>query len=52
MLLHPEFSVPNMIPQGHFIIIPDLKDWFFSIPLHPDDKEHFIFSISTLMNQQ
>lgn len=52
MLLHPEFPVPNMTPQGHFIIILDLKDGFFSIPLCPDDKEHFIFSIPTLSNQQ
>ena len=26
-----------MIPQGHYIIILDLKDRFFSIPLHPND---------------
>ena len=33
------------IPKDLFKIIIDLKDCFFTIPLHPDDCPHFAFSL-------
>lgn len=36
------------IPSNHFIITIDIKDCFFSIPLHPDDMEKFAFSLPAL----
>lgn len=45
-------GVHTMILQGYYTIIFDLKDCFFSIPLHPDDKKHLMFSAPTLSNQE
>lgn len=33
------------IPSNHLITTIDIKDCFFSIPLHPDDTEKFAFSL-------
>lgn len=41
-----------MILQGHYIIILELKDCFFSISLHPVGTEYFSFSVHSLSNQQ
>ncbi|NXW64555.1 POK25 protein, partial [Eurystomus gularis] len=30
--------------------IIDLKNWFFTIPLHPEDCDHFAFSVPALNN--
>ncbi|NWH37271.1 POK6 protein, partial [Chloropsis hardwickii] len=35
--LQPGMPNPAMIPQNWEILIVDLKDCFFTIPLHPDD---------------
>ena len=32
-------------------MIIDLKDCFFTIPLHPDDRQCFAFSIPSINNQ-
>ncbi|TRZ07925.1 hypothetical protein HGM15179_019184 [Zosterops borbonicus] len=34
-----------MIPQGWSIVIIDLKDCFFTIPLHPQDTQRFVFTV-------
>ncbi|KAF4805477.1 endogenous retrovirus group K member 11 Pol protein-like protein [Turdus rufiventris] len=34
-----------MIPRGQPCAVLDIKDCFFSIPLHEEDKEQFAFSI-------
>ena len=34
---------PTTIPQNWHIIITDLQDCFFNIPLHPLDRERFTF---------
>ncbi|KAF1555150.1 Endogenous retrovirus group K member 8 Pol protein, partial [Eudyptes schlegeli] len=34
------------------ILIIDLKDCFFTIPLHPDDREKFAFSVPSLNKQE
>ncbi|RMC21960.1 hypothetical protein DUI87_02831 [Hirundo rustica rustica] len=35
----------SMIPKGQPCAVLDIKDCFFSIPLHDEDKERFAFSI-------
>jgi hypothetical protein len=41
-----------MIPAGFEIIIIDLKDRFFIIPLHDSDKEIFAFTLPSLNNEK
>lgn len=43
--LQPGLPSPVAIPKGYFRIIIDIKDCFFSIPLHPDDCKCFAFSV-------
>ncbi|RMC06108.1 hypothetical protein DUI87_17653 [Hirundo rustica rustica] len=38
-------SLPmNSIPKGQPCVVLDIKDYFFSIPLHDEDKDQFAFS--------
>jgi DNA/RNA endonuclease G (NUC1) len=39
---------PVAIPKGYYKIVVDLKDCFFTIPLHPEDCERFAFSIPSI----
>ncbi|KFV11233.1 hypothetical protein N339_09431, partial [Pterocles gutturalis] len=41
----------SMIPEGQPCAILDIKDHFFSIPLHEEDKERFAFSVVFPNNQ-
>ncbi|RMB91089.1 hypothetical protein DUI87_32488 [Hirundo rustica rustica] len=41
----------SMIPKGQPCAVLDIKDCFFSIPLHDEDKERFAFSIVFLNSQ-
>jgi hypothetical protein len=41
-----------MIPAGFVIIIIDLKDCFFTIPLHDNDKEKFVFILLSIKNEK
>ena len=43
--LQPKIPSPTTIPQNWHIIIIDLQDCFFTIPLHPLDRERFAFSL-------
>ncbi|NXO47496.1 POK25 protein, partial [Aramus guarauna] len=43
--LQPGLPAPAMLPRNWDIIVVDLKDCFFTIPLHPDDAPRFAFSI-------
>ena len=43
--LQPGIPSPTTIPQNWHIIITDLQDCFFNIPLHPLDQENFTFSL-------
>lgn len=43
--LQPGLPAPAAIPSNLFKIVIDLKNCFFSIPLHPDDCLHFAFSL-------
>ena len=46
--LQPGLPSPVMIPENWELIIIDLKDCFFTIPLHPDDCEKFAFSVPAI----
>lgn len=46
--LQPGLPTPMAIPQDTHKIIVDLKDCFYTIPLHPKDKERFTFSIPAI----
>lgn len=43
--LQPGLPSPIAIPADYYKIIIDLKDCFFTIPLHPQDRERFAFSL-------
>lgn len=43
--LQPGLPSPSAIPRGYNIVIIDLQDCFFSIPLYPPDCQRFAFSI-------
>lgn len=43
--LQPGLPLPTAIPQNWPLLIVDLKDCFFTIPLHPRDREKFAFSL-------
>ena len=46
--LPPGIPSPTTIPQNWHIIITDLQDCFFNIPLHSLDQERFTFSLPYL----
>ncbi|KFV41057.1 hypothetical protein N341_09693, partial [Tyto alba] len=50
--LKPGMPSPTMIPREWDICVIDLKDWFFTILLHPDDALKFIFTVLTVNNQE
>jgi hypothetical protein len=50
--LQPGLPSPAMIPAGLTIIIIDLKDCFFTIPLHDNDKEKFAFTLPFINNEK
>ncbi|XP_064356483.1 LOW QUALITY PROTEIN: uncharacterized protein LOC135324358 [Dromaius novaehollandiae] len=39
---------PAMIPEGWHLLIVDLKDCFFTIALHEDDKQRFAFTLPAI----
>ena len=43
--LQLEIPSPITIPQNWQVIITDLQDCFFNIPLHHLDRERFTFSL-------
>lgn len=43
--LQPGLPSPVAIPREHVKLVIDLKDCFFSIPLHPEDCKCFAFSL-------
>ena len=46
--LQPGLPSPIAIPHHYFKIVMDVKDCFFTIPLHPDDYKCFAFSLPTV----
>ncbi|NWH42072.1 POK18 protein, partial [Chloropsis hardwickii] len=43
--LQPGMPSPTMLPRNWNLVVIDLKDAFFQIPLHPDDAPRFAFSV-------
>ena len=43
--LQPGLPSPVAIPEGYNIIVIDLQDCFFTIPLNAEDKKRFAFSL-------
>ena len=43
--LQPGIPSPTTVPQNWHIIITDLQDCFFNIPLQSLDQEKFTFSL-------
>uniref|UniRef100_A0A8C7E1Z3 Uncharacterized protein n=1 Tax=Naja naja TaxID=35670 RepID=A0A8C7E1Z3_NAJNA len=41
---------PNLIPRDYDLLVIDLKDCFFSIPLHPQVRHLFAFTVPELNN--
>jgi hypothetical protein len=50
--LQPGLPSPATIPAGFTIVIIDLKDFFFTIPLHDNDKEKFAFTLPSINNEK
>jgi hypothetical protein len=46
--LQPGLLSPGAISKGYYKIVVDLKDCFFTIPLHPKDCERFAFSVPSI----
>ncbi|KFP70724.1 hypothetical protein N310_11449, partial [Acanthisitta chloris] len=46
--LQPGLPNPAMLPQHWSLLIIDLKDCFFTIPLHPQDMKRFAFTVPAL----
>ncbi|KFW88441.1 hypothetical protein N336_11611, partial [Phalacrocorax carbo] len=43
--LQPGLPDLSAVPRGWQVIVLDIKDCFFSIPLHPDDRKRFAFTL-------
>ena len=41
--LQSEIPLPSMLPKGWPLIVIDLKDCFFTVPLQEKDREKFAF---------
>ncbi|KFO62530.1 hypothetical protein N302_07227, partial [Corvus brachyrhynchos] len=50
--LQPGLPSPTMIPRDWHLTVIDLKDCFFTIPLHPDDAPEFAFSVPSTNMQE
>ncbi|KAL6087981.1 hypothetical protein STEG23_022841, partial [Scotinomys teguina] len=50
--LQSGISLPTLLPKGWPLIVIDLKDCFFSIPLQVKDRERFAFTVPTYNNSQ
>ena len=46
--LQPGLPNPSMSLSTWHLFVIDLKDCFFTIPLHPDDKPGFTFSVPSI----
>ncbi|KAM9165602.1 endogenous retrovirus group K member 11 Pol protein [Pangshura tecta] len=46
--LQPGLPTPTMLPHGWPLLVIDLKDCFFTIHLHPADREKFAFSVPSV----
>jgi len=50
--LQPGLPNPAMIPERWHLLIVDLKDCFFTISLHEEDKQRFAFTLPSLNRER
>ena len=50
--LQSGIPLPSLLPRGWPLIVIDLKDCFFTIPLQKKDREKFAFTVPTYNNSQ
>ncbi|KFP27836.1 hypothetical protein N325_12487, partial [Colius striatus] len=50
--LQPGFPSPAMLPKEWPLLVIDLKDCFFTVPLHEDDSEKFAFTVPSVNKQE
>ena len=50
--VQPVVPNPACIPKDLPLLVIDLKDCFFTIPLAEKDPEHFAFSLPVINNSQ
>ena len=50
--LQSGIPLPSLLPKGWPLIVIDLKDCFFTIPLQEKDREKFVFTVPTCNNSQ
>ena len=48
VLISCKYQAGGDIHKGYYKIVVDLKDCFFTIPLHPQDCERFAFSVLSI----
>ncbi|RMC22346.1 hypothetical protein DUI87_00658 [Hirundo rustica rustica] len=46
--LQPGMNSPTMLPRNWQLVVLDIKDCFFQIPLHPEDAPWFEYSVPTI----
>ena len=50
--LQPGIPLPSLLPKAWPLIVIDLKNCFFTIPLQEKDREKFAFTVPTYNNSQ
>ena len=50
--LQSGIPLPSLLPNGWPLMVIDLKDYFFTIPLQEKDREKFAFTVPTYNNSQ
>jgi hypothetical protein len=50
--LQPGLPTPACIPKERPLIVLDLQNCFYTIPIHPKDRERFAFSVPSLNQQE
>ena len=50
--LQSGIPLPSLLPKEWPLIVSDLKDCFFTIPLQEKDREKFAFTVPTYNNSQ
>ena len=47
----PGLPNPIAIPKNFHLIATDIKDCFFSIPLHPEDAPRYAFTVPSINHE-
>ena len=50
--LQSGIHLPSLLPKGWTLIVIDIKNCFFTIPLQEKDREKFAFTVPTYNNFQ